>query len=100
MKVKALEALGRGKALVSSSVGVQGFPPQARELLAVEDDPQRFAAAAAQLLIDAGARAQAERRAAAALSLLPTWDEAAGTLGRTYDGLADGRGLAPREVAV
>ena len=106
MKVKAIEALRRGKALVSSSIGVQGFPAQARELLAIADEPAAFADLATRLLLDPAARRRSERRAARALPLLPTWDRAAEALAGTYDelllgqqGLAARRGRVPEELS-
>jgi polysaccharide biosynthesis protein PslH len=104
--VKAIEALRRGKALVSSSIGVQGFPAQARELLAIADEPAAFADLATRLLLDPAARRRSERRAARALPLLPTWDRAAEALAGTYDelllgqqGLAARRGRVPEELS-
>ena len=84
MKVKVIEALQRQKALVSTGVGVQGFPGRARRLLAVRDDPAEFAAKAAELLNDPARRRAAERRAGHAAGLLTTWDEAATMLGDAY----------------
>jgi hypothetical protein len=87
IKVKAIEALRRGKALVSTSIGAQGLPPQARRAVRVADDPQAFAAAAADLLTDRTVRRELERRAARAANALPTWDDAAAALGKLYDEL-------------
>lgn len=84
MKVKALEALQRGSALVSTSIGIQGFPAWARDLLAVADDPATFADLTVKLLRDPNARERAERNSASVLARLPTWDEGAEALGAAY----------------
>jgi glycosyltransferase involved in cell wall biosynthesis len=80
IKVKVLEALCRGKAVVSTSVGVQGLRPLAHESVVVADGPARFAAEYVRLLGDAEARREPERRAVALAGKLPTWDEAAAAL--------------------
>jgi polysaccharide biosynthesis protein PslH len=96
VKVKAIEALRRGKALVTTSVGAQGLHGRAREALTIADDSERFAEAAAALLLDAGLRRDRERRSAAAAATLPTWDEAADMLSAAYEELL----ALPREMAV
>ncbi|MBV9800870.1 MAG: glycosyltransferase [Solirubrobacterales bacterium] len=87
VKVKAIEALRRGKAVVSSTIGAQGLPESARRALVIADDPTTFAEAAAALLLDPALRSEHERRAAHAASQLPTWDDAAQALGEIYDEL-------------
>jgi glycosyltransferase involved in cell wall biosynthesis len=98
IKVKMIEALRRGKAIVSTGIGAQGLPAQAREALLVADDPPAFAHAVVTLLQNAPQRAQLERRAAALASKLPTWDESAAELAGIYDELL-GRGARARELA-
>lgn len=66
MRMKVLEALAAGKAVVTTSRGTEGFdcfeePPP----LAVADDGDRFAAAIADLLADPGRRAELRQRARA-----------------------------------
>ena len=94
IKVKVLEALCRGKAIVSTTVGVQGLGPGVEGTIEVADRPERFAEACAVLLLDAGARRRLERRAVALAATLPTWDEAAERLLACYRELA----LAPTLV--
>lgn len=99
IKVKVIEALRRGKAIISTTIGAQGLPPQARAALIVADDPRHFAAAAATLLGDRLRRRRLERSAAAAADGLPTWDEAADRLADIYDELLEcmpGAGMAAR----
>lgn len=82
IKVKMLEALTRGKAIVSTSIGVQGLDEAP---VLVRDDPEEFAHAVAGLLRDPRARARLEARARAYASRLPTWDEAAERLAGCYE---------------
>jgi polysaccharide biosynthesis protein PslH len=85
IKVKTIEALRRGKAIVSTSVGAQGLHGAARDAIVVVDDPDRFAAETVRLLLDTGRRAQLESRAIRAAAQLPSWDDAARTLTGIYD---------------
>lgn len=87
IKVKTIEALRRGKAIVSTSIGAQGLPAQAREALVIADDQIAFAGGIASLLNDPCRRAELERRAARAARQLPSWDDAASALADAYDGL-------------
>jgi glycosyltransferase involved in cell wall biosynthesis len=82
IKVKMLEALTRGKAIVSTSIGVQGLD---KAPVLVRDDAEEFARAVARLLRDARARARLESRARAYAARLPTWDEAAERLAACYE---------------
>jgi glycosyltransferase involved in cell wall biosynthesis len=88
IKVKVLEALCRGKAIVSTSIGVQGLGPGARDCIEVADDAGAFAAACSLLLRERAARKELERRARMFGATLPTWDEAAQSLIACYHGLA------------
>ena len=97
VKVKTLEALRRGKALVATSLSLQGIPPAVREPLAVADEPAQLAELSCRLLLDHNARREAERAAVRAMRALPTWDDAAATLTRAYDELLDAR--RARELA-
>lgn len=86
IKVKVLEALCRGKALVTTSVGVQGIP-RPNEAMRVVDDPVDFAKATVELLVRPTLRRRLEQNARRAAALLPTWDEAARALEGCYDDL-------------
>lgn len=66
IKIKLVEALGFGKAVVSTSVGVQGMEGWASQAIEVADDGETFAAAIVRLLSDEGLRRERE---AAALRL-------------------------------
>jgi glycosyltransferase involved in cell wall biosynthesis len=77
VKVKVLEALSRGKAVVSTSVGVQGLT---QSPAVVADEPAAFATAVADLLADPAARDRREQAALRYARSLPTWDDAARAL--------------------
>lgn len=85
VKVKMLEALAAGKAIVSTPVGVQGLPAaDGAAGVRVAGDVDAFADAVVGLLADPAARAAAGRAARAYVEGLPTWDEAAGALAACY----------------
>jgi glycosyltransferase involved in cell wall biosynthesis len=84
MKVKVLEGLGRGKAVVTTSIGAQGLGADARSALRVHDDPPAFAGAVTDLVNDPRERERLERRARKAAMRLPSWDEAAARLESVY----------------
>lgn len=98
IKVKTIEALRRGKAIVSTSIGAQGLPRAARAALLLADDPHRFADGVASLLLDPRRRHALEQRAAQAAWQLPTWDDAARALTDLYDELL-GQAAQPGERA-
>ncbi|HYD88931.1 MAG TPA: glycosyltransferase [Vitreimonas sp.] len=57
LKIKLVEALAAGKAVVGTSVTAQGIEPQVVGAMAREDEPARFADACVALLGDRDARA-------------------------------------------
>ncbi len=69
IKIKLLEALAFGKAVVSTPIGVQGLEAWAHEAMEVADDAATFAAAIVHLLTNAAGR---RAREAAALRLTET----------------------------
>jgi hypothetical protein len=82
IKVKLLEALARGCAIVSTRVGRQGLEEAP---MWVADSPERFAASVAELLTDHRARAELRARAAAFGAQLPTWNAAAERLDHCWN---------------
>lgn len=67
-RLKLIEAMAAGKALVSTPLGAEGFPISDSEHLVIAEKPDEFAAAVVALLADPGRRAQlaaAARRFAA-----------------------------------
>jgi glycosyltransferase involved in cell wall biosynthesis len=97
--VNVLEALCRGKAIVTTSIGAQGLDDGSAGAMVVADEPAHFARAAAELLVDATARRELERRALAFADTLPTWDDAAASLRGCYGALARERTLVEAEGA-
>ena len=82
-RLKVVEALAMGKAIVSTSLGWEGIDVRSGEHLLTADDPESFAAAVVSLLQD---EAEARRlgRAARALAVEQySWDHA----GERLDGL-------------
>ncbi len=90
VKVKVLEALSRGKAIVTTSVGAQGLGPGAGAAVEIHDRPVAFADAVIRLLRRPARRSVLEQRAAEFARGLPTWDEAAERLRDCYEELAFG----------
>ncbi|MFY1691153.1 glycosyltransferase family 4 protein [Plantactinospora sp. WMMB782] len=77
VKVKMVEAVRAGCAIVSTSVGVEGLPGAVRDAVVVADRADEFAAAVTALCRDRALRDRVRLRTAAARGALPTWDEAA-----------------------
>ena len=65
LKIKLVEALAHGKALVVTSVTLQGVEDCAADAVREADDPRLFASAALELLGDAGTRQELGERALA-----------------------------------
>jgi glycosyltransferase involved in cell wall biosynthesis len=84
VKVKVLEALCRGKAVVTTRVGVQGLGEAAADAVVLADDIDGFAAAVAGLLQEPRRRRALGRAARSFAATLPTWDDAAAALRTTY----------------
>ena len=82
IKVKVLEALVRGCALVTTTVGVQGLRDAP---VVVSDSPDQFVAEVVRLLLDRDARNKLKRRAAAYGAALPTWNAAAERLHECWE---------------
>ena len=87
IKVKMLEAIAHGKAIVSTTVGLQGLGQAAVEAIEPSDDPAVFADKLVALLEDEQARAISEKAVVALQEDLPTWDDAADTLLECYSQL-------------
>lgn len=66
LKIKLIEALGAGKAVVGCTVTAQGVETEVAGALMLEDDPARFATAVIGLLADQGQRRALAARALAA----------------------------------
>lgn len=91
IKVKMLEALSCGKAIVSTPVGVQGLDPR---VVAVADDARSFADETVRLLRDPTRRRRLEDAARAYAATLPTWDDAAAAVLECYEELSRSKSAA------
>jgi polysaccharide biosynthesis protein PslH len=91
VKVKVLEALSFGKAIVSTSVGAQGLDLSTHKAIAIADDPTDFAENVVQLLVQPEERHIQEREALAYARTLPSWDQVSEGFARLYKEMADYR---------
>lgn len=99
-RLKILDALSMGKAIVSSSVGCEGLEVTHGEHLLVADEPQAFAAEIVRVLRD---RALAQRLGAAGRALVERryeWGVIAGDLLQVYQSAAERRARRPVAPAV
>jgi glycosyltransferase involved in cell wall biosynthesis len=77
IKVKMLEALSAGCAVVCTRAALRGLPAEVEQAVVIADDSRGFAEAIGNLLDDPARRRQLSRLAEQALHSFPTWDEAA-----------------------
>jgi glycosyltransferase involved in cell wall biosynthesis len=84
VKVKVLEALSRGKAVVATPVAAQGLGSAGRDAMRIADAPDALATAAAELIENASSRRRLEHDAAHYARTLPCWDDAAHALERCW----------------
>jgi polysaccharide biosynthesis protein PslH len=89
VKVKVLEALDFGKAIVSTSIGVQGLDLSTHRAVAVADDVTDFAENVVRLLVHPEERHIQEREALAYARTLPSWDQVSEAFARLYDEMAN-----------
>jgi glycosyltransferase involved in cell wall biosynthesis len=75
VKMKMLEGLCAGCAIVTTPVGLQGLPDDVRTAVVVAEGAQSLAAEAAALLASPDRQRALSDRARRACALLPTWDE-------------------------
>lgn len=86
IKVKILEALKAGKAIVSTSVGAQGIE-NPHQFMRIADDASDFVSQVIRLLLIPHERKRLEEAARDFARRLPTWDEAAEALSSCYEQL-------------
>jgi polysaccharide biosynthesis protein PslH len=84
VKVKVLEALGQGKAIVSTSIGAQGLDLSTHRAVVVADEVRGFADNVVRLLVHPEERHIQERQALAYAGTLPTWDKVSEAFARLY----------------
>lgn len=77
VKVKVVEALARGRAVVTTSVGAQGLERLPENAIAIADTDADLAAACVHLLRDDRNRHAQAERGQKAVATMPTWDDAA-----------------------
>jgi glycosyltransferase involved in cell wall biosynthesis len=85
IKVKVLEALAHGKAIVSTSIGTQGLDLSNYRAVAVADEATDFAENVVRLLVHPEERHTQERQALVYAATLPTWDQISEAFARLYD---------------
>jgi glycosyltransferase involved in cell wall biosynthesis len=91
VKVKVLEALGFGKAIVSTSVGAQGLDLSNYRAVAVADDLADFAENVVRFLVHPEERHIQEQEALAYARTLPSWGQVSEAFARLYEEMADYR---------
>jgi polysaccharide biosynthesis protein PslH len=91
VKVKVLEALSFGKAIVSTSVGAQGLDLSNYRAVAVADDLTDFAENVVRFLVQPEERHIQEREALAYAKTLPRWDQVSEAFVQLYEEMADYR---------
>jgi polysaccharide biosynthesis protein PslH len=91
VKVKVLEALNAGKAIVSTSIGAQGMDLSTYPAVTVADEVTDFAEKVVRFLLDPQERYRQEQQALAYASILPTWDQATEAFVLCYKEMVDCR---------
>jgi glycosyltransferase involved in cell wall biosynthesis len=76
-RIKAYEAMAMGKAVVSTTVGVEGLPVTHGENVVLADEPDEFASAVKRLLEDAERRNRIERNARSFVEAHFSWGKVA-----------------------
>lgn len=99
-RLKVLEAMAMGKAIVSTPIGAEGIELRDGENALLADDPRDFAAAVRRLLDDPGLRRRLGSAARRTAERLYGWDAIGERLLSTYDELLPAAGrrsaLRPR----
>jgi sugar transferase (PEP-CTERM/EpsH1 system associated) len=79
-RLKIFEAMGMGKAVISTTVGAEGLPVSDGDDVLIADTPQTFAAAVVSVLRDPARRVQLERAARDLVVARYDWSAVAGQL--------------------
>ena len=88
IKVKILEAISAGKAIVSTSVGAQGLDLSTYKAVTIANGVIPFANNVIRLLQYPEERVKLEREALAYAKALPTWDQASAGFAKCYEEMA------------
>lgn len=83
-EVKLVEALYAGLAVVSSPESLLGLPEQCHDAILVGADAPELAELCLRLLADEELRRRQSERARQAVSAMPSWDDAAAALEKTW----------------
>ncbi|MFN0122167.1 MAG: glycosyltransferase family 4 protein [Blastocatellia bacterium] len=84
-RLKIIEAMAAGRAVVSTTIGCEGLDVRHNEHLLIADDPADFAAAAIRLLRDADLRRRLTGNARQLVALRYDWAAITARLLRVYD---------------
>jgi glycosyltransferase involved in cell wall biosynthesis len=87
-RLKILESMAAGTAVVSTSVGCEGLGLEADRHLVVADEPAAFAAGVIRVLRDPALRRRMERDAFDAVSARYDWSRMAARMDEVYRGVA------------
>src|SRR5688572_28120012 len=93
-RLKIFEAMGMGKAVVSTTVGAEGLPVTHGHDVCIADSPDAFAAAVVSLLRDPARRVQLERAARELVVTRYDWAAVAGQLEDALEAAAGRRAAA------
>jgi polysaccharide biosynthesis protein PslH len=86
IKMKVLEALSAGKAIVSTSVGAQGLGLGRHiQPVVIADEPSGFARKVIQFLVDPAERSRQEQKALAYSKMLPSWQHVSQQFANYYN---------------
>lgn len=88
-RLKLIEAMAAGKALVSTPLGAEGFPVSDSEQIVLAEEPEEFAGAVVALLEDAERRARLGE-AARAFAERYDWRRVVPRFEEVYDGVGSG----------
>lgn len=88
-RIKILEALGAGKAVVATTIGAEGLNVVSGDHLLIADSPSAFAAAIEDLLSSPGLRRRLGNNGRKLVSDQYSWDQIAGSLESVWYGLSE-----------
>ena len=84
VKLKILEALSAGKAIVSTSIGAQGLDLMSRKPVIIADEVSDFAKKVVWLLLNPKERHRQEEEALSYTANIPNWDEVSELFAKCY----------------
>ena len=93
-RLKIYEAMAMGKPVISTSVGAEGLPLCDGEELLIADEPESFARAVVQVLMDAKLANRLGERARAVVCEKFGWEHAANRFAEICEGVAGRRAMS------